>query len=45
VKTINTTDPESKVMSSATGYLQGYNAQSVANEDDDGRERLLVGGH
>jgi hypothetical protein len=33
VKKINTTDPESKVMSTAKGYLQGYNAQAVANED------------
>jgi transposase len=32
-KKANTTDPESKVMSTAKGYLQGYNAQAVANED------------
>ena len=29
----NTTDPESKVMSTQNGFLQGYNAQAVANED------------
>jgi len=33
VKKINTTDPESKVMSTTKGYLQDYNAQAVANED------------
>jgi transposase len=33
VKKVNTTDPESKVMSAAKGYLQGYNAQAVANEE------------
>ena len=32
-KKVNTTDPESKVMSTAKGFLQGYNAQAVANED------------
>jgi transposase len=32
-KKVNTTDPESKVMSSTKGFLQGYNAQAVANED------------
>lgn len=31
-KKANTTDPESKVMSTARGFLQGYNAQAVANE-------------
>ncbi len=31
-KKVNTTDPESKVMSTAKGFLQGYNAQAVANE-------------
>lgn len=30
---VNTTDPESKVMSTAGGFLQGYNAQAVVNED------------
>jgi len=30
---VNTTDPESKVMSTANGFVQGYNAQAVANED------------
>jgi transposase len=28
---VNTSDPESKVMSTANGFLQGYNAQAVAN--------------
>ncbi|MGH9291991.1 MAG: transposase, partial [Acidimicrobiales bacterium] len=37
-KKINTTDPESKVMSTAKGFLQGYNAQAVANE-----EQVIVG--
>ena len=32
-KKVNTTDPESKVMSTAKGFIQGYNAQAVANED------------
>jgi transposase len=31
-KKVNTTDPESKVMSTAKGFIQGYNAQAVANE-------------
>lgn len=30
---VNTTDPESKVMSTSGGFLQGYNAQAVVNED------------
>jgi transposase len=30
---VNTTDPESKVMSTSNGYLQGYNAQAVANSE------------
>jgi transposase len=30
---VNTSDPESKVMSTANGFVQGYNAQAVANED------------
>ena len=30
---INTSDPESKVMSTANGFVQGYNAQAVANQD------------
>jgi transposase len=30
---VNTTDPESRVMSTAKGFVQGYNAQAVANED------------
>ena len=29
----NTTDPESKVMSTSNGFLQGYNAQAVTNEE------------
>jgi len=29
----NTTDPESRVMSTPNGFLQGYNAQAAANED------------
>ena len=29
----NTTDPESKVMSTANGFLQGFNAQAVANSE------------
>lgn len=29
----NTTDPESKVMSTSNGFLQGYNCQAVANEE------------
>lgn len=32
-KKANTTDPESKVMSTAKGFIQGYNAQAVANEE------------
>ena len=32
-KKVNTTDPCSKVMSTAKGFIQGYNAQAVANED------------
>ena len=32
-KKINTTDPESKVMATSKGFLQGYNAQAVANEE------------
>jgi transposase len=31
-KKVNTTDPESKVMSTAKGFVQGYNAQAVAND-------------
>ena len=30
---VNTSDPESKVMSTANGFVQGYNAQAVANAD------------
>ena len=30
---VNTSDPESKMMSTANGFVQGYNAQAVANED------------
>ena len=30
---VNTSDPESKVMSTANGFVQGYNAQAVANQD------------
>jgi transposase len=37
-KKVNTTDPESKVMSTAKGFIQGYNAQAVANE-----EQVIVG--
>jgi transposase len=29
---VNTSDPESQVMSTANGFVQGYNAQAVANE-------------
>ena len=29
----NTTDPESRVMSTSNGFCQGYNAQAVANEE------------
>jgi transposase len=32
-KKVNTTDPESGVMSTAKGFLQGYNAQAVANDE------------
>src|SRR5581483_10143791 len=32
-KKVNTTDPESRVMSTAKGFVQGYNAQAVANEE------------
>lgn len=30
---VNTSDPESKIMSTANGFVQGYNAQAVANQD------------
>jgi transposase len=30
---VNTTDPESKVMSTSNGFVQGYNAQAVANDE------------
>lgn len=30
---INTTDPESGVMATAKGFVQGYNAQTVANDE------------
>lgn len=30
---VNTTDPESQVMSTARGFVQGYNAQAVANDE------------
>ena len=30
---VNTTDPESQVMSTAKGFVQGYNAQAVANTE------------
>lgn len=30
---VNTTDPDSKVMSTRNGFVQGYNAQAVVNED------------
>ncbi|MCL4368852.1 MAG: transposase [Actinobacteria bacterium] len=29
----NTTDPESKLMSTSNGFVQGYNAQAAANEE------------
>lgn len=29
----NTTDPESRIMKTRTGYIQGYNAQAVVSED------------
>lgn len=32
-KKVHTTDPFSKVMSPRNGFLQGYNAQAVCNED------------
>ena len=32
-KKVHTTDPESKVMSSSKGFLQGYYARAVTNED------------
>lgn len=32
-KKANTTDPESRVMSTSNGFCQGYNAQAVANEE------------
>lgn len=32
-KKVNTTDPESKVMSALNGFLQGFNAQAVANPE------------
>jgi transposase len=32
-KKANTTDPQSKVMSTSNGFLQGWNAQAVANEE------------
>jgi transposase len=32
-KKVNTTDPESRVMSTAKGFVQGYNAQAVANQE------------
>jgi transposase len=32
-KKVNTTDPESGVMSTAKGFVQGYNAQAVANAE------------
>jgi transposase len=30
---VNTTDPESRVMSTSNGFVQGYNAQAVANAE------------
>ncbi len=30
---VNTTDPDSKVMATAGGFVQGYNAQAVVNEE------------
>ena len=30
---VNTTDPQSGVMSTAKGFVQGYNAQAVANDE------------
>lgn len=32
-KKINTTDPDSRVMKTATGYVQGFNAQVAVSED------------
>jgi len=32
-KKVNTTDPESGVMSTTKGFVQGYNAQAVANDE------------
>ncbi len=30
---VNITDPESRIMKTAKGHLQGYNAQAAASED------------
>lgn len=30
---VNTTDPDSRIMKTATGWVQGYNAQAAVNED------------
>jgi hypothetical protein len=38
-KKVNTTDPESQVMSTANGFVQGYNAQAVANDEGGPRRR------
>lgn len=32
-RTVNTTDPDSGMMSTAKGFVQGYNAQAVANDE------------
>ena len=32
-KKVNTTDPQSQVMSTANGFVQGYHAQAVANDE------------
>jgi len=30
---VNITDPESRIQKTSKGYIQGYNAQTVATED------------
>jgi transposase len=36
----NITDPESRIMSTATGWVQGYNAQAVVTQD-----QIIIAGH
>ena len=43
---INVTDPDSRTLKTAGGYLQGYNAQAVVTEDQGSsprRSRSLAG--